>query len=465
MSIAWVMMPVAFAVQVKSNEEINDLRRQLFWGLDVTVSGFARIEGTTEHHFDLGATPGAANSFYDMRGWLSSRIAKGPAALYLDLNYAGNDFSDPEGGIFGNAFDATSVPGGPSVVRTRGFDLSIRHLYLSYDGFVKASAGRMPAKIGHGIAIHTIRDSAKVSKRFGSVNITGVLVKGGETQPNNNLNVATDNDLDAYGGVAVYHLNRKSRVQFAVMKQVDSTFDDRFPEKLLFDFNGDLDFASWSYAFEAAYLAGQTPRDPVFGRRRHRAWMGYAKGQYNFDAPHMYISLSIGEGSGENHKSAKQHDFQSFFMNSIGFHLANIYGNDIHSYDAFLPGSGPGRDGNNAGSGFANTGFVQVAVGIAPLGNFHPSLSLEGVFTYLRATRRQLVGDGVLLSNVDGFSAVAGTLVTSNDIGWELDLNVRDQFSELMAAYFRFGWFRPGLIFGNMRRDTVKLQGGVDYAF
>ncbi len=488
--LAWVIVPAVSVAQPKSDEEINDLRRQIFWGLDVTVSGFARIEGTTEHHFDLGSNPGAANSFYDMRGWLTSRIARGSAALHLDVNYAGNDFSDPEGGIFGNAFDATSTPGGPAVVRTRGFDLSIRHLYLSYDGFVEASAGRMPSRIGHGITIQTIRDSAKISKRFGPVSMTGVLVKGGETQPNSTtpgvLADTSDNDLDAFGLVVNYHLpstrrmvvkqldsasglivEGRQQLQFAVMKQVDSTFDERFPEKLLFDFNGDFSLGPWSYAFEVAYLGGRTPRATSLGlgRRKNRAWMGYVKGRYRFDSPHTFLSLALGSGSGDNQGSDRQRDFQSFFMNAIGFHLANIYGNDIHGFDTFQPGSRKGADGNNAGAGFANTSFVQAAAGIAPFGDFYPGLSLQGVFTYLRATRKQLVGEGVLMGGIDGFSAVAGTAATSNDIGWELDINARDQFIKPMAAYFRFGWFRPGLIFGNSRRDAIKFQGGIDYGF
>jgi len=447
-----------------SGNEIQSLKRQLFGGLDISLSGFARIEGTAEHHFDLGSNPGAGNTFYDLRAYLASKIAKGPAALHVDVDLAGNDFSDPEGGIFGNAFDDTSTSGGPSVVREKGFDLRIRHLFLTYDGLVHAAAGRMPAKIGHGISIQTIRDSAKLGKSFGPLKVVAVLVKGGETQPNNNLNAATDNDLDAYGGVAVYHFDPGNHVQFAVMKQVDTTFDDRLPEKLLFNLNGDFRSGPWTLAFETAWLGGHTPRDAVLGRRKNRAWMGYARGQYQFDYPHAYLALALGLGSGENQKSEKQHDFQSFFMNSIGFHLANIYGNDIHSYDSFLPGSGSGKDGNNAGSGFANTGFVQVSGQIAPF-SFLPDSTIGASVTYLRATRRQLVGEGVLFGSLDGFTAPAGTTENSHDIGWEADINVDHPLTGSMLSYLRTGWFVPGSIFGPARRTAFKLQGGVSYAF
>lgn len=448
--------------------ELQTLRHQLFGGLDISFSGFVRIEGTTEKHFDLGSNPGAGDSFYDLRGYVGSKIAKGPAAAHIDVNFAGNDFSDPEGGILGNGIDfppvGTSTPGGPSVVRQRGFDLRIRHLYLTYDGFVHAAAGRMPAKIGHGISIQTIRDSAKLGKSFGPLKVVAILVKGGETQPNNNVNAATDNDLDAYGGVAIYHFDPKNHVQFAVMKQVDTTFNDSLPEKLLFNLNGDFQSGPWSWAFETAYLGGHTPRSASLGRRKNRAWMGYVRGQYQFDAPHDYLALALGVGSGENQKSTKQHDFQSFFMNAIGFHIANIYGNDIHSYDAFLPGSGPGRDGNNAGAGFANTGFVQVSGQIAPF-SFIPDSTIEGVFTYLRATRSQLVGEGVLFGNLDGFTAATGVTETSHDIGWEADINVNHPLTGSMNTYLRTGWFVPGSIFGPARRTAFKLQGGVSYAF
>jgi len=446
-----------------SPAELQALKHELFGGLDISFSGFVRIEGTTEKHFDLGSNPGAGDSFYDLRGYLGSKIAKGPAAVHIDVDFAGNDFSDPEGGILGNGFDATATPGGPSVVRQKGFELRIRHLYLTYDGFVHAAAGRMPAKIGHGISIQTIRDSAKLGKTFGPLKVVAILVKGGETQPNNNVNAATDNDLDAYGGVATYHFTPKNHVQFAVMKQVDTTFDDRLPEKLLFNLNGDFQSGPWSWSFETAYLGGHTPRDATLGRRKNRAWMGYVRGQYQLDSPHDYLALALGVGSGENRKSTKQHDFQSFFMNSIGFHIANIYGNDIHSYDAFLPGSGAGKDGNNAGAGFANTGFVQVSGQIAPF-SFIPDSTIEGVFTYFRATRSQLVGEGVLFGGLDGFTAIPGVTETSHDIGWEADINVVHPLTDSMNTYLRTGWFVPGSIFGPARRIAFKLQGGVDFS-
>lgn len=468
-----------------TQDEVQQLKRQLLGGLDITFSGFARIEGTAEHHFDLGSAPSAANSFYDFRGWLAGRIAKGPAALHIAVDYAGDDFSDPEGGVFGNAFDNTSTPGGPSVVRQKGFALRIRHLFLSYDGFMKASAGRLPSRIGHGIAIQTIRDSAKLGKAFGPVSITGVLVKGGETQPNNNVNAGADNDLDAYGVVLDFRLpttrhmvtrqadsasgqivEGRNMLQFAVMKQVDTTIDERLPEKLLFDINGDIDLGPWSYAFEAAYLGGRTPRATALGlgRRKNRAWMAYVRTRYRFAAPHAEVALALGAGSGDNAGGEKQRDFQSFFMDAIGFHLANIYGNDIHGYDAFLPGSRAGADGNNAGSGFANTSFVQLSGRMAPL-SFLPDSTIEAVLTYLRATRKQRLGEGVLLGALDGFTAADGTLATSHDIGWEADVNVDHPLTEKMHSYLRTGWFVPGSIYGPARRTAFKLQGGVDFSF
>ena len=96
-------------------------------------------------------------------------------------------------------------------------------------------------------------------------------------------------------------------------------------------------------------------------------------------------------------------------MNTIGFYLANIYGNDVHSYDAFLPGVN--GDGNNVGAGFANTGFVQVSGRIAPF-SFLPDSTIAASFTYLRT-----------------------------------------------------GCFVPGSIFGPARQTAFKLQGGVDFSF
>jgi len=447
-----------------SPAQLQALRQQLFGGMDVSFGGYVRLEGTTEQHFDLGVAPAATNSFYDLRGYLESKIGRGPAALHLDVDVAGNDFSDPEGGVLGNGQDATATPGGPAVVRQNGFDLRVRHLYLSYDGYVHAAAGRMAAKIGHGIVINTIRDSAKLAKVFGPLKLVAILVKGGETQPNNNLNAASDNDLDAYGGVAVYHFDAHNRVQLVAMKQVDTTFDNRLPEKLLVDLNGDFQSGAWTYAFETAWLGGYTPRDVTLARRKNRAWMGYVRGQYHVARARLDLGLALGMGSGENRKSGTQRNFQSFFMNAIGFHLANIYGNDIYSYDAFLPGSGAGRDGNNAGAGFANTSFVQLSAKLTPFAGL-PESTLETSFTYLRATRSQTVGEGVLLGKLDGFTAAPGVLQSSRDIGWEVDVNMMHPLSANMHTYLRSGWFVPGAIFGSARRTAFKLQGGVEFSF
>jgi len=52
-----------------------------------------------------------------------------------------------------------------------------------------------------------------------------------------------------------------------------ATFDDRLPEKLLFDLNGNLCFGAWTYAFKTAWLGGYTPRDEILDSTTPRAFL------------------------------------------------------------------------------------------------------------------------------------------------------------------------------------------------
>ncbi len=472
---SWLLLGMGISVaedlDLSSDQGIKELRKKIFGGVDVSVSGIGRIEGTLEHRFreltDIGgpASSNAADeSFYDFRSYLTTKIKKDQFSMVLSVDIAGDDFTDPEGAVFGNGLDSRSSPGGPAVVRDSGWDLRTRHLYLNYDGFVKASAGRLPLKLAHGIVVSTIRDSAKVVKPFKAFAVGGVVVKGGETIPNANLKIdpegINDNDLEAFVLFGKYK-QKFLATQLTYAFQKDSRLDKGFPQKKYIDLSVDGVAGRLTYQLEGAWFGGKTPFNAAKGQRlKNDAWMGYAKVKYSFSDMHSGIGVAAGYGSGDNDPGdTDQSDFQSLFMNAIGFHIANIYGNDIHSYDAYIPGT-PGSDGNNSGSGFANTTFFQLTAFHQPV----EKLTFKGIFSYFVATESQFVGEGVLLHPNDG-TAAPGETKRSNDIGWEADLDFDYQISDSFSFYTHLGYFSAGDIWGRSAPNATKLQGGLLFKF
>jgi len=457
-------------LDLNTEEGIKELRTKLFGGLDVTFDGIARVEGTYEGDLaeltDIGGPrpPGSApETFYDFRSWVTTKIRKGKVSLVFSLDIAGDDFSDPEGAILGNGGDSNATPGGPAVVRESGWDLRTRHLYLNYNGWANFSIGRLPLKLGNGIAVSTIRDAAKIVKPIKPFALGLVIVKGGETMPNTippDPDGTHDNDLDAYVVFAKYkHPNFVAQLGYGVQ---DSTIiNEKFPEKQILNFNLDGAAGNLSYAFEGTYLGGESSFNPTFGDRLdNKAFQAYGRLQYNLADIRSKFGIAVGYGTGDNDPTdGDQEDFQSFFMNSIGFHIAEIYGNDIHSYDAYIPGT-PGADGTNAGAGFANTTFVQVSAAH----DLTSKISLNAVASYFVATEDQLVGEGVLLHPNDGTAAPGETEMT-DDIGWEIDVNGTYKVTDYWSFYARFGFFSAGDIWGRSAPDGKKAQAGLLFRF
>ncbi len=460
----------ATEIDLDSDEGVRELRKKIFGGLDVSFSGIGRIEATLENRFreltDIGGPASskvADDSFYDFRSYISSEIRKDKVSIVIAVDIAGDDFSDPEGAVFGNGMDSNSAPGGPAVTRDSLWDLRTRYLYLNYNGFVKASAGRLPLKLGNGIVVSTIRDSAKVVKPLKPYAFGGVIVKGGETIPNTvppDPEGSKDNDLEAFVIFGKYK-QKNLALQLTYAFQKDSRRDQGFPEKQYVDLTADGSSGRLSYQLEAAWFGGETPYKAAKGERLNNdAWMGYARFQYALPDIRSGVGFAVGYGGGDNDPTDNdQSDFQSLFMNAIGFHIANIYGNDIHGYDSYIPGTA-GADGNNAGAGFANTTFLQLSAFHQPTDR----LKIEGILSYFVASEDQLIGEGVLLHPNDG-TAAPGETERSDDIGWEADLNFNYTITDSFSFYTRLGYFSAGDIWGRSAPSAKKIQGGLLFTF
>lgn len=293
--------------------------------------------------------------------------------------------------------------------------------------------------------------------------VGGVLVKGGESFSNAvspDPLAENDNDLDAYLVFGKYKQeNFVATLSYVI--QDDTRKDRSFPEKQYVNLAADGSFGNFAYQVEGIYYGGKTSFNTTKDRRlNNNGWLGYGKLQYKLPAYHSRVGVAAGYGSGDNDSTDNtQSDFQSLFMDNIGFQIANIYGNDIHGYDSYRAGT-TGSDGNNSGAGFANTTFFQLTAFNQPTDR----LDVEGVFTYFRASKSQLVGEGVLLHINDG-TAAAGETERSSDIGWEADLNLHYKITDWFSFYTRFGYFSSGKIWGRSIPDAKKAQGGFLFNF
>lgn len=413
---------------------------------ELAVSGYLRIRGTGEFNFDLDDATRAdrAVNFFDVRSHVILEIKRKPFSAVFSLDLAGDDFND--GAVFGSENPAF----------TRDFDTKIRHVWIQYDGILHARLGRAPAGAGHGIVTHTIRDAFRVWREVGPATFSLNLIKGSEdlvTAPGSakpralNPPTGEQDDLKAFHFFTEVKVGGDSKARFEVLGQLDSSPNDRFPEKLYLDLNAGGKLGSRvRYAIEFAYMGGKTS-DFGRGRLDNRAYMVYLDGAYERGI--LSPGFRFGLGSGDDDPTdGRQENFQNLFVDEVGFRYTNIFGDDIHGFD------GTAASFAN-GSGFANVTFFQPYLGVRPL----PALSLTGSLTFLLATEDRVEGTGPL-----GERPATGSQ-RSSEIGQEINVNATYKVDRQVSLFAFLGWFIPGRVYGTGADDAQKAEVGVEFAF
>ncbi len=418
-----------------------------------TLNGFIRLRANSYNNFDLDedVKEDNHNDFIDIRSFLSLKVQSNAWSAVVSIDVAGNDFND--GALLGN-----EDPG-----KNGRIELDLRHAYIQYKKDLMLRLGRQPARLGHGIVANIVRDMAKVGWGFQRFGLTGIYVKGAEgitqttASTRNSRRVlgasnGADQDLDAFGLAlnAPSLLEKRLSLQLYTMRKFDTTDNNRYAEHMLVGLSADgALFQDFSYQLEANYMGGKTANGAQGATANERAdieaVMVYADGTYNYG--NFFGGVAFGFGSGDNDPTDREfNNFPSFFMDETGFTYTYIFSDDLHGYD--------GRSSDNGfGSGFANVTWIQ-----AHCKYLWRQLTIEGSYTYLRATKSQLVGSGPL-----GLSPTTSSS-RSRDIGDEIDAHLSYDFDEHVRVYIKAGIFFPGRIYGNAD-SAVKSEAGLEFRF
>lgn len=489
------MIRIALAAMLWSQDPppppsvVDQLKREL--GLDdIQVHGYVRPRfnvyddlitlgrDTTAPAFDGRDDRGLY--FFDLRAWLGLDLLSRPWGLGIRLDIAGNDFND--GGILGNDTDVTNSNLGLGPAGLRDFDVDLGELRLFYeDGGWRAEVGRLPNGWGHKIVSSIHRDSVRVSKKVEAWTFTANYVTAGQSARASDVDEGVTGDdsavkhttgsigeFDAVGASVRHEPSKECRTQLNFAKQIDSTRDGRFPEKLFVDLAGFYESDPWESSFEAVYLTGKGSRSAVVGERPdYNAYMGFTSIRCRIGETGLKAGLAAGIGSGDSTPfSDENNGFESLFTDETGYAYTCIYADDLHGYN----GSSVSV---RRGSGFSNTWFLQPNL---------RWLASEGVlvgasYTFLRAVREQPEGSGPLGPSIapppgrgnyglDPAMRVdpAGADKT-REIGSEVDLFAEFRVSKHVRIPVNLGLFFPGDIFGDDARTAVKFDLAWEFKF
>lgn len=465
---------------------VDQLKREL--GLDdIQIHGYARPRfNYYDDLITLGRTTTAPNFngkddrglyFADLRAWMSLALLTKPWGLFIKLDLAGNDFND--GGMLGNDSDVANSNLGLGPAGLRDFNVDIGELYVFFedDGW-KAELGRLPHNWGNGIVTRIHRDSFRIAKKIDAFTFRAVAVTGAQgaraADPSSGLTgddsavKFTTGTIGEFATVALstqIDVTKEFRLETYFGKQIDSTSDDRFSEKMFFDLAAFYASAPLEWSVEACSLTGKGARSAALGARPHyNAYMAFARARAEIGTTGLKPGVVLGIGSGDSTPANDRNNgFENLFIDETGYAYTYIYADDLHGYNG-------SSSSMRRASGFANTWFVQPNLRWTAVENLTFGLS----YTKLRAVRRQPEGSGPLglsfagrgnygldpAMRVDATSA-RGT----RDIGYEVDFAAEYQASKHVRLPFNLGVFRPGDIFGQGARTAIKFDLAVEYRF
>ena len=417
-------------------------------------------------------------SFFNHRSSFAFRVVRPQRwNANLEMDLLGSDFND--GALLGA--EPTGTLGAAGM---RQASIKVRRIWIEYNRWVRVQVGRLAMRFGNGILANINRDGVRVFKNLNPrVQLVGVWFRGSQ---GSTIGESGDVNVDDKGGVQVvvnplggsndalnavivmmnYQPVTNHRVQLAyVIKQWEGTFDERQPEKVFVDLNGGGTVRRlFTYAWEAAYQGGKSPRSPIVGTRlRNEAFLLFGTGSYRLPddvaGGRLTFGVTGGFGTGDdNPRDGRQKSIQTLFVDETGYEYTVIYSDDILGYN------GSAASLNNT-QGFANTKFVQPSV----LVQAHRDLSARITYTFLRAHKAQLEGTGPLGNGrfgVDPFLVFPATsTVKTQEIGHEIDLHVNYVVDKNVSLFTRVGRFVPGAIFGTGTHNVYKVESGLEFRF
>lgn len=371
----------------------------------LSLGGYSRVRVMSQLNYDLDATTPTDSwlFFSDIRSYLNLEAKLDRARLFSSVDLAGSDW------------DEGAVLGYDNPTRQRPLQLQARQLFLEYDFDalgLRATIGRMPARLGNGIVSAINRDGLRLAKSlpdlgpFQKANLTAVAVRGakgntlwasqspippGATSDPGNSNTRVSNDPNGWAHelntyVLAYNAafpGPDDRFQAFVAQQQDTTQNGVYPQKRFLDLNWAGTRGPFELGGEAIHLSGQGPT-AAGSRPTLGSYALFLKGAYRLDG--LELGVWAGRGGGDNTPAdGINGNFQSLFIDESAFVANDLFGDDLHGFD--------GTDASiGRGAGLANVTFVQPRLSY----RFTPDLSASLFYTKHLATVPQAAGSGVL---------------------------------------------------------------------
>jgi hypothetical protein len=415
--------------------------------------------------------------FLDFRAWLEIRARSGPFSLGLRVDIGGNDFND--GGMLGNDSDVANSNLGIGPAGLRDFDVDLGQAWVAWeDSGWKAEVGRLPFSLHHGILTRIQRDAIRLSKKEGGFSIVAAWIFGaqGGRSIDGDEGLSGDDSAVKYTSdsigefntatlLAGYEFSREFKASLFAAKQLDSTKDDRFTEKLFFDAAAFYAGSAFEFSFEGVTMDGKGARSAALGERPDlQAYALFVRFAVPLGESGVKPGLAAGIGSGDSTPANDESNgIENLFVDELHFTYTYVYADDLHGYNG-------SASSLRRASGFANTWFVQPHVRWAASKDLDVTFS----YTYLRAVRAQAEGLGPLGDSFAGrgnygldpaMRADATDADRTKDVGDEFDVLTEYRATKQVRVLFNVGVFFPGRIFGDDAHTAWKGDLGLEFKF
>jgi hypothetical protein len=350
----------------------------------------------------------------------------------------------------------------------------VRELYAQYTGDFVAKVGRQNWDIGHSIVLEGPVDSIKLSYPLGqafwgrmTVNTGYMAIAGGWRSYSEFLQTgppagtredvfAAHNNLDGYYLGLDIRPTRDIKIEPYAIKVIDR--GGNVDLNLDKDFNSDTTprdgsfeplwsgvslMGKWdkvSLNAEAISLSGS-----YTDNRDVSAYAFLLEGNYDLGKAGFLqkpsIGLEFGLGSGNEAEDfgteTTIRDFSSLFLCRDRHKFGNIFSEDIRA-GYFL------WDSN-----LSNITYLQAHATAEPVKDLKTTLAITKIWT----TEDVFKGRGPV-PLIDWSSGSSSTLSKTNDVGWEIDLNLEFPIMKRLDGFINLGYFVPG--------DVYQLSDGSD---
>lgn len=372
--------------------------------------------------------------------------------------------------------------------QTAGSEL-VRELFVQYTGPFMVRAGRQSWDVGQRITLEGPMDGIRFQYPLGQLpwgqttvsagymavaggweSYTKFNATGGRLGGNREEIFGATNKLDAYYADLDIRVSRSLLFKPYLIKVVDGGGFGDADLNLDKDFNAattprdgnfeplwaglsiSADFAPWKFDAEAVLLTG----DYAAGRKLSanalllKAMLDFGK---QGALGNLSAGLQFGRGSGngtDNSNSGTMRNFNALFMCRERDKFGNIFSEDIRAGYYFWD------------SNLSNVTYLRLETTVEPSHGLKVTPSLTRMWT----TKEVFTGRGPVFD----WSLGTNTLTsTTNDIGWEADLNLSFPLYKRVEGFASLGYFKPGKVYakpdGSNPSSAVELVLGAEVKF